>query len=93
VPRVKRRRATMIAVARLADVSVGTVFNVVNNTAAVRPATRKKVEAAIRALSLEPELAGENRFARRRVSPHRFQLPVPLNLRLCFRHMQGKQSC
>jgi ribokinase len=44
----------MTNVARLADVSVGTVFNVLNNTAAVRPATREKVEAAIRKLSFQP---------------------------------------
>jgi ribokinase len=53
---MKRRRATMMTVAQLADVSVGTVFNVVNNTAAVRPATRKKVEAAIRTLSFYPSM-------------------------------------
>jgi len=44
----------MVTVARLAGVSVGTVFNVVNDAAAVRPATRKKVEAAIRTLSFHP---------------------------------------
>jgi ribokinase len=44
----------MVTVARLAGVSVGTVFNVVNDAAAVRPATRKKVEAAIRTLSFRP---------------------------------------
>jgi ribokinase len=44
----------MVAVARLAGVSVGTVFNVVNDAVAVRPATRKRVEAAIRTLSFHP---------------------------------------
>ena len=44
----------MATVARLAGVSVGTVFNVVNDGAGVRPATRKKVESAIRTLSFQP---------------------------------------
>jgi ribokinase len=44
----------MLNVARLAEVSVGTVFNVLNNTAPVRPVTREKVEAAIRTLNFQP---------------------------------------
>jgi ribokinase len=44
----------MVTVARLAGVSVGTVFNVVNDAVAVRPETRKKVEAAIQTLSFHP---------------------------------------
>lgn len=44
----------MLNVARLADVSVGTVFNVLNNTVPVRAVTREKVEAAIRTLNFQP---------------------------------------
>jgi ribokinase len=44
----------MLNVTRLADVSVGTVFNVLNNTAPVRAATREKVEAAVRTLTFQP---------------------------------------
>ena len=56
----------MVNVARLAEVSVGTVFNVLNNTAVVRPETREKVEAAIRTLSFQP-----NTLARSLISPSR----------------------
>ena len=51
---MKRRRATIADVARLAEVSVGTVFNVLNRPDVVRVATRELVEGAIRALSFEP---------------------------------------
>ena len=46
-------------VARLAGVSIGTVSNVLANRAAVRPATRRRVEAAIAELKYRP-----NRIAR-----------------------------
>jgi len=49
-----RRRSTMADVSRLAGVSIGTVSNVLNGTAAIRPKTREKVEAAIRELSFRP---------------------------------------
>lgn len=45
-----RRRPTITEVAALAGVSVGTVSHVLNGTAGVRPATRAKVEEAIRGL-------------------------------------------
>jgi ribokinase len=49
-----RRRPTMADVSRLAGVSIGTVSNVLNGTAAIRPKTRERVEAAIRELSFRP---------------------------------------
>ncbi|HWY81642.1 MAG TPA: PfkB family carbohydrate kinase [Roseiarcus sp.] len=49
-----RRRATMADVSRLAGVSIGTVSNFLNRTAAIRPKTRERVEAAIRELSFRP---------------------------------------
>jgi ribokinase len=53
---VSRRRSTMADVARLAGVSIGTVSNVLNGTAKIRPKTREKVEAAIRDLSFRPNV-------------------------------------
>jgi ribokinase len=47
---MRRRRLTIADVARRAGVSVGTVSNVMNGTAAVRPQTRERVEAAMREL-------------------------------------------
>jgi ribokinase len=49
-----KRRPTMADVSRLAGVSIGTVSNVLNGTAAIRPKTREKVEVAIRELSFRP---------------------------------------
>lgn len=55
---MRPRRVTIADVARRAGVSVGTVSNVLNGTAAVRPDTRDRVEAAIRELGFRPnELA------------------------------------
>lgn len=47
-------------VAQLAGVAVGTVSRVINNSGAVKPATRKKVEEAIRALQYVPNEVARN---------------------------------
>jgi ribokinase len=49
-----KHRITIADVARLAKVSMGTVSNVLNGTAGVRPGTRERVEAAIAELSFRP---------------------------------------
>jgi ribokinase len=51
---MRRQRPTIADVSRLAGVSIGTVSNVLNGTAAIRPKTRERVEAAIRELSFRP---------------------------------------
>ena len=48
------RRPTMVDVARLADVSVGTVSAVLNLSTTVKPRLRKRVEEAMRALDYHP---------------------------------------
>lgn len=47
-------------VAVLADVSIKTVSNVVNNYPDIRPATRARVEAAIAELGYQPNLAARS---------------------------------
>lgn len=51
MPRATTRRASVSDVARHAGVSVGTVSNVLNNPDKVTPATRDRVQEAMRALS------------------------------------------
>ncbi|HEY5554829.1 MAG TPA: LacI family DNA-binding transcriptional regulator [Cellulomonas sp.] len=50
----RRRRASISDVARLAGVAVGTVSNVLNRPEIVAPATRARVEAAIKEMSFVP---------------------------------------
>lgn len=52
--------ATLHDVARLAGVSIKTVSNVINDYPHVRPATRDKVESAIRHLGYTPNLTARN---------------------------------
>ena len=66
-----RRRPTIADVARLASVSVGTVSNVLNGTAAMRPKTRERVEAAIRELSFRPNMLARSLIAGTRPSAAR----------------------
>lgn len=51
---------TLHDVARLAEVSIKTVSNVINDYPHVRPATRQKVEAAIAELGYTPNLTARN---------------------------------
>ena len=67
-PRTVRRRVTITDVARLAGVSTGTVSNVLNGTASVRPDKRERVEAAIRELSFRPNELARSLIARNRAS-------------------------
>ncbi|HLS16033.1 MAG TPA: LacI family DNA-binding transcriptional regulator [Beutenbergiaceae bacterium] len=61
VPRApKRTRPGIKDVAAMAGVSWKTVSNVINGTAAVRPATRARVEAAIEELGYRPTLSGRH---------------------------------
>lgn len=55
-----RGRPGIKDVAALAEVSWKTVSNVINGTAAVRPATRARVEAAIDELGYRPTLSGRH---------------------------------
>ena len=50
----RRRRPTIVDVARAAGVSIGTVSHILNDSAKVRPETRQLVEAAIRRLAYRP---------------------------------------
>ena len=50
-------RPTIIHVARVAGVSRSTVSRVLNNSGAVEPETRSRVEAAIAMLQYEPDPA------------------------------------
>lgn len=52
--------ATLHDVARLADVSIKTVSNVINDFPHVRPATREKVQAAIETLGYQPNLSARS---------------------------------
>lgn len=54
MPASARRRTSITDVARAAGVAVGTVSNVLNRPDLVSPATRERVEAAIRELSYVP---------------------------------------
>ena len=71
-----RRRVTIADVARLAEVSAGTVSNVLNGTAAVRPETRDRVEAAIRDLHFRPNTLARSLTARSRMAQGREQDPA-----------------
>ena len=51
--------------ATLAGVSIGTVSNVLTSRRGVRPETRAKIDAAIRALGFVPDLAARSLIARR----------------------------
>lgn len=53
-PRNGRSSATIVDVAKRAGVGVGTVSRVINNSPAVRPATRAKVQAAMEELGYVP---------------------------------------
>ncbi|MGD9507874.1 MAG: PfkB family carbohydrate kinase [Geminicoccaceae bacterium] len=70
-----RRRVTIADVAGLADVSMGTVSNVLNGTAGVRPATRERVEAAIRELHFRPNLLARSLTGRGRDAQQRALSP------------------
>ncbi len=64
---MSKYRITIADVARLANVSLGTVSNVLNGTASVRPRTRARVEAAIAELNFAP-----NALARTLPTRHRW---------------------
>ena len=51
----RRRRSTIVDVARTAGVSVGTVSHVLSNARNVRPETRERVERAIAELGFQPD--------------------------------------
>jgi len=53
-------KATINDVAAHAGVSIKTVSRVINNEPSVRPATKKKVEDAVKALNYQPNLAARN---------------------------------
>lgn len=59
-------RTTIADVAKLAKVSLGTVSNVLNGTASVRPRTRARVEAAIAELNFAPNALARTLPARHR---------------------------
>jgi DNA-binding LacI/PurR family transcriptional regulator len=52
--------ATLHDVARLAEVSIKTVSNVINDYPHIRPATRERVEAAIAQLGYQPNLSARS---------------------------------
>jgi DNA-binding LacI/PurR family transcriptional regulator len=52
--------ATLHDVARLAEVSIKTVSNVINDYPHIRPATRERVEAAIEQLGYQPNLSARS---------------------------------
>ena len=56
-PETRRRTAVMADVARLAGVSHQTVSRVINDSAHVRPETRRRVLAAMRTLDYRPNPA------------------------------------
>lgn len=62
----KRKRVTIRDVAKLADVSIGTISRVLNGNATVLPDTRRKVEEAISALGYTPSAIAQS--MRRRVT-------------------------
>jgi len=61
-------RATIRDVARLAEVSVGTVSRALNDRAGVHPDTRRRVQAAVSALGYAPDLAARELSIRRPVT-------------------------
>ena len=74
---MRRRRPTIVDVAREAGVSVGTVSHVFNNTARVRTETRAKVERAVLQLTYRPNALARTltSLARRQESTARLGLP------------------
>jgi LacI family transcriptional regulator len=54
-PRGRKRRTTIVDVARAAGVSVGTVSHVLSSARNVRPETRERVERAIAELGFQPD--------------------------------------
>src|SRR5690348_8664565 len=56
---------TIHDVARIADVSVGTVSRVINNNPGVKPATRQRVLVAIDELGYSPNLIARSMISRR----------------------------
>ena len=58
-------RPTIREVAKLAGVAVGTVSNVLNDTASVRKETRLRVETAMRQLGFRPDAIARSLIARR----------------------------
>jgi DNA-binding LacI/PurR family transcriptional regulator len=60
-----KKMATIVDVAKLSGVSVGTVSNVLNGTAKVSHTTKQKVEEAIEALNFRPnDMARSLRFTK-----------------------------
>ena len=59
------RRPTVVDVARAANVSVGTVSNVVSGARTVRPETRERVELAIAELGFRPNTIARALIRRR----------------------------
>lgn len=80
-------RATIEDVARTAGVSVATVDRVLNSRAAVRPATLKRVETAVRSLNYRPDRLAA-RLARGKEYRFCFILPVGNN---AFMALLGEQ--
>jgi len=74
---MRRKRPTIMDVAREAGVSVGTVSHVFNNTARVRTETREKVERAVLHLTYRPNALARSltSLARREESSARLDLP------------------
>ncbi len=68
------KKATIVDVAKYADVSIGTVSRVVNNVSNCRPETRKRVRLAMEALNFVPNHAA--RSLKRR-STGQIELVVP----------------
>ncbi len=71
-----RQRVTIADVACVAEVSAGTVSNVLNGKAAVRPETRNRVEAAIRELHFRPDTLARSLTARSRMAEGREKDPA-----------------
>jgi ribokinase len=63
------RRVTIRDVAKLAEVSVATVSNVLTGQGRVKPETRARVEEAIRALDFTPDPAARSLIARKQRAP------------------------
>lgn len=56
-PKARGKKATIYDLARLADVSPGTVSRVLNNRDKVKPETREKILRAARQLNLKPQVS------------------------------------
>lgn len=74
---MRRKRPTIVDVAREAGVSVGTVSHVFNDTARVRAETREKVERAMMRLTYRPNALARSltRLPRESESAARLKLP------------------